>query len=258
MIKILLVDDEKGLCEYLRQFFSSRGYNVFIATTAQDAVSIVKKEKPELVLLDINLPDENGLEVLRRIKNISGQTRVIMVTVEDDPDTKEKARVLGADEFVRKPFSTDYLEDVVILKVGQITKDKEPAQILIVEDEDEPREYLNKFLKRRFECKLLEAASGEEALKILKNNKIDLVFLDIRMPGISGIDVIKQKKKLDYKPTIWVVTGFDSEEIAHKVIEEGADDYITKPFSLKVIDRKVRDFLSGIGKYKPKYIEDSE
>lgn len=66
------------------------------------------------------------------------------------------------------------------------------------------------------------------------------------------MDVIKEKKKLDYKPYIWVITRFDSEEVAHKVIEQGADDYIPKPFSLRVLDSKLRNFLAGIGKYKPR------
>ncbi|MBI5452900.1 response regulator [Candidatus Gottesmanbacteria bacterium] len=258
MIKLLIVDDEKGLCEYLKDFFKPRGYSVFIATNGQDALSTIKKENPELVLLDINMPDMDGLEVLRQIKKISTQTKVIMVTVSDDLDTREKAKNLGADEFVKKPFTTDYLEDVVILKVSEMTKEKEPANLLIVDDEDEARERLNRILNRRFECNIFEAANGEEALNLLRTKKIDLVFLDIRMPGISGMEIIKEKKKLSYKPTIWVVTGFDSEEIAHKVIEEGADDYIPKPFFLRVLDSKVRNFLAQIGKYKPKGNADSE
>ena len=257
MINLLIVDDEKGLCEYLRDFFKPRGYEVFIATNGEDALSLVKKEKPELVLLDINMPGMDGLEVLRRIKNISPQTKVIMVTISDDADTQQKAKNLGADEFVKKPFTIDYLEDVVILKVAEITKGKESANLLIVDDEYEARERLNNIISRRFECNIFEAANAEEALNLLKTKKIDLVFLDIRMPGISGMEILKEKKKLDYKPTIWVVTAFDSEEMAHKVIEEGADDYIPKPFSLRVLDRKIRDFLAEIGKYKPKGSEDS-
>lgn len=252
MIKLLIVDDEKGLCEYLKEFFGPRGYQVFIATKAEDALSLVKKENPQLVLLDINMPDINGLEALRQIKKIAPQARVIMVTVSDDSDTRDKAKALGADEFVRKPFTTDYLEDVVILKVSEITKTKEPAKILIADDEEDVRSSLKRILTRRFECDVFEAASGEEALDYLKKDKFDLVLLDIKMPGISGMDVIKEKKKLKYQPVIWVITGFDSEEIAREVIKEGADEYIPKPFSTRLLDTKVRNFLAQIGKYKLK------
>lgn len=258
MIKLLIVDDEKGLCEYLSDFFKPRGYDVRIATNGKAAVDIARKDKPELALLDINMPEMNGLEALRQIKNVSPSTRVIMITVSDDADTKEKAKVLGADEFINKPFTTTYLEDVVILKVSEMAKAKESAKILIVDDEEEARGSLRNILNRRFECDIAEAGTGEEAINLLRKSKFDLVLLDIRMPGISGMEVIKESRKLDYKPSIWVVTGFDSEDIAHKVIKEGAEDYIPKPFSIRLLDRKIRDFLVRIGKYKPKGIVDSE
>jgi CheY-like chemotaxis protein len=116
MIKLLIVDDENGLSEYLRDFFGPKGYQVSIAGSAQEALAFVEREMPELVLLDINMPDINGLEVLRYIKKTSAQSKVIMVTVSDDADTREKAKSLGADDFVKKPFTTDYLEDVDMIQ----------------------------------------------------------------------------------------------------------------------------------------------
>lgn len=256
-MKILIADDEKGLCEYLKEFFAPRGYDVFIATSGEAALAAVKKEMPELVLLDINMPEIDGLEVLRQIKSTSPQTKVIMITVSDDTDTIEKAKVLGANWFITKPFTTDYLEDVVILKVSEIAKTKEPANILIVDDEEDVRNSLRNIINRRFECKISEVGSGEGALELLKKGPFDLVLLDIKMPGISGLDVLKKKKEWTHKPRMWVITGFDSEEMAHKVIKEGADDYIPKPFSIRLLERKLSDFLVGIGKYKPKGILDS-
>jgi len=258
MIKLLVVDDEPGMCDILKKMFSPKGYEVLTATSGQDALSIIKKDNPELVLLDINMQGLNGLEVLRRIKAVSPKTKVVMVSISDDPDTKEKARVLGADGFVKKPFTTSHLEDVVILKVSEMSKEKEPAKILIADDEEGIRDSLKKFLKERFECAVSEAANGKEALDLLRAGKFDLVFLDIKMPGISGMDVIKEKKKLDYKPCIWVITRFDSEEVARNVIKEGADDYIPKPLSLRLLDKRIRDFLAEIGKYKPKGSAGSE
>lgn len=251
MIKLLLADDEKGLCEFLEKFFKSRGYEVLIANNGQDALSLVKEAKPELVLLDVNMPGMDGLEVLRGIKNISPQTSVIMVTVSDDADTRQKAKSLGADEFVKKPFTTDYLEDVVILKVNELVQAKEPAKILIVDDEEGIRNSLKTFFQERFDCRINEAATAEEAIKLARKDKFDLIFLDIKMPGSSGTEIIREKKKLGYRPCIWVITSYDSGEVAHKVIEQGADDYIPKPFSLRVLDSKVRNFLAQIGKYKP-------
>lgn len=258
MIKILTVDDEVDICEHIKDVFSRLGYEVLIALNGKDALSIIKKEKPGIVFLDILMTGLSGLEVLRQIKEFDSSIKVIMLSIADDPDTQNKAKLLGADGFLKKPFLDEGLQDEVIRKVNELAKDKESARILIVDDEEGIRESLREFLSSRFECEISEAATGQEALELLRKDRFDLMFLDIKMPGISGMEVIKEKKKLEYKPYIWVITRFDSEEVARNVIKEGADEYIPKPFSLKLLDRKIRDFLAGIGKYKPKVSVDSE
>jgi len=125
MIKLLLVDDEKGLCDNLKGFFKVSGFNVLIATNGQDALSLVKKEKPKIVFLDIQMSGMSGLEVLKEIKKIDNSIKVIMVTVLDDEKTRAEAKKLGADEFIAKPFITDYLEEVVTRKVEELLKEKE-------------------------------------------------------------------------------------------------------------------------------------
>ncbi|MCX5697031.1 MAG: response regulator [Candidatus Omnitrophica bacterium] len=256
-MKILTVDDEIGICEQIKDTFSKTGYEVLMALNGKEALSIVRKEKPKIVFLDIRMEGMDGLEVLRQIKEVDPSIKVIMLSIADDPDTQNKAKLLGASGFVRKPFFDRGLIDEVIMKVNQMAKEREPARMLIVDDEEGIRASLKDFLTKRFECDVVEAANGQQAIDLLRKEKFDLLFLDIRMPGISGMDVIKEKKKLDYKPAIWVITHFDSEEVAHKVIKEGADDYIPKPFSLRLLDKKIRNFLVSIGKYKPKGSADS-
>ncbi|MBI4706915.1 MAG: response regulator [Candidatus Omnitrophica bacterium] len=124
MIKLLLVDDEKGLCEYLRDFFKLRSFTVFTATNGQDALSLVKKEKPKVVFLDIKMSGMSGLEVLKEIKKIDSATKVIMVTVLDDEKTKDEAKKLGADSFITKPFITDRLEEIVGEKIKELLEEK--------------------------------------------------------------------------------------------------------------------------------------
>ena len=125
MIKLLLVDDEKGLCEYLKDFFKLRGFGVLTANNGQEAVGLVKKERPRIVFLDINMPGMSGLEALKEIKKIDSSIKVIMLTVMDDERTRLEAARLGADEFITKPFATDYLEEVVTSKIGELLREKE-------------------------------------------------------------------------------------------------------------------------------------
>ncbi|HAH20190.1 MAG: hypothetical protein A2Y00_10380 [Omnitrophica WOR_2 bacterium GWF2_43_52] len=121
MIKLLTVDDELDVCEFIRDFFASRGYSVLVALTGKEALAAVKKERPKIVFLDIIIPDINGLEVLRQIKEFDSDIKVIIVSVTDDKESREKAKALGADEFIRKPFSKRYLEEVVIQKIIELT-----------------------------------------------------------------------------------------------------------------------------------------
>jgi len=120
MIKLLTIDDELDVCEFIKDFFSSRGYNVSVALNGKDALSIVKKEKPMIVFLDVIMPEMNGLEVLKQIKEFDPSIKVIMVTVADDKETRDKVKQLGADEFIKKPFSKRYLEEVVIKKIIEL------------------------------------------------------------------------------------------------------------------------------------------
>lgn len=124
MVKLLTVDDEPDVCDFIKDFFMVRGYTVFSALNGKDAISLVKKERPKIVFLDIIMPQMNGLEVLKQIKEFDSSIKVIMVSVADDKETKDKAKQLGADEFIRKPFSKRYLEEVVIQKIIELTSPK--------------------------------------------------------------------------------------------------------------------------------------
>ncbi len=115
--KILTVDDVEGIDSFLYEFFSARGYEVFNAMSGKEAVEIVKKEKPRIVLLDIRMKGMDGIETLKKIKEIDKTVSVIMVTGEKDEDVMKLAREAGADDYITKPLSLEYLDRVVSLKV---------------------------------------------------------------------------------------------------------------------------------------------
>ncbi|MEA3489830.1 MAG: response regulator [Candidatus Omnitrophota bacterium] len=116
--KILVVDDQVGIVSFLFDFFTHKGYEVSQATSGREAVQLVKKENPVLVLLDIRLGwGRDGVQVLKEIKEINPDVRVIMMTSVSDETVIEEAFNLGADDYIIKPFSLSYLEKVVMLKV---------------------------------------------------------------------------------------------------------------------------------------------
>ncbi len=113
MRKILVVDDELDICDFVKNFFSERGFEVFTALNGEDALTIVKKEKPELVLLDIKMKGMDGIATLKHLKDIDKNVKVIMVSALEDQDKIEEACKLGACEYITKPLMLDHLEYAV-------------------------------------------------------------------------------------------------------------------------------------------------
>lgn len=120
MIKILVVDDEPGICDMLKKTFSSIGFKVLSATSGTEALELVEKEKPKVVFLDIRMLGMSGLEVLKKIKQMDNRAKVNIVSVLADEETKNQARQLGADEFITKPFVSEYLEEIMLKQIDQL------------------------------------------------------------------------------------------------------------------------------------------
>lgn len=115
--KILTVDDEMGIDSFFYEFFTVRNYEVFNASSGKEAVAIVQRERPRIVLLDVHMRGMDGIETLKEIKAIDKDIAVIMVTGDKDEDVVKTARELGADDYITKPLSLEYLDKVVLLKL---------------------------------------------------------------------------------------------------------------------------------------------
>ena len=102
--------------------------------------------------------------------------------------------------------------------------------ILVVDDEVGPRESLRMILKPTYE--VYTASNGQEALQFIRREKIDLVTLDLKMPGISGIDVLKEINKLNADIEVVIITGYGTLTNAVEAIRYGAVDFISKPFNV--------------------------
>ncbi len=123
MVKLLIVDDEKGITDSLKDFFQFRGFSVRAANSGEEALDSVKKDRPDIVFLDIRMRGMSGLDALEKIKKMDKTIKVIMLTIHDEAEMVEKAKALGADEYITKPFRVDYLDEVVIKKVQELVKE---------------------------------------------------------------------------------------------------------------------------------------
>lgn len=117
MSKILVIDDEIETCNVLSEFLKRKKYDVSIATKGEEGISKVESDKPQVVLLDIRMPGMDGMEVLRRIKQMNKDIDVIMITAVNEEEIGKEAMKLGAFDYITKPISLNYLETVVLFKL---------------------------------------------------------------------------------------------------------------------------------------------
>ncbi|HEX4046361.1 MAG TPA: response regulator [Elusimicrobiota bacterium] len=107
--RILVVDDDRGVLDTLRRFLTEKGYEVGVASDGLAALPLLKRLRPHLVLLDIDMPKMNGIETLRRIREIDGRVGVMMITGNDTIEAMERCQEYGAYDYLLKPFNLPYL-----------------------------------------------------------------------------------------------------------------------------------------------------
>lgn len=119
--KILIVEDEQGLRMLVESEIARAGYDVASVGSGTDAIARLSKEKFDLAILDVTLPGRSGLEILQYIRERHMRTRVIMITGMEGLSVAIKAVKLGADDYIPKPFDSEYLLTAVknVLRAGR-------------------------------------------------------------------------------------------------------------------------------------------
>ena len=119
--RVLVVDDDPATVELLQEFLIAKGYEVITASDGVEALRKVKEERPHLILLDIEMPKMDGLEVLRQVKALDPTVGVIMVTGVNEQEIGRKAVELGAFDYIVKPLDLPYLERSLWYKLTMMT-----------------------------------------------------------------------------------------------------------------------------------------
>lgn len=240
---ILIVDDEIDLLETLGDIFESKGYNVTMVEDGNKAIELLRKKYFDIVLMDLKMPGISGVESFKEVKNLHPSSAIIMMTAGSVKEEIREAVGAGVDAVVDKPFNVKKL-------VATIESILERPLILVVDDRSEDRETLRDILVDR-NYRAFVAKNGYEAIDIVRKSDFDIILLDIRMPGMDGMEVLEVVKEI--KPDIGVVmmTGYSSEGLAGKSLKKGAYTCLYKPFLdmeklLRVIE-EVQAQKKGIG-----------
>jgi CheY-like chemotaxis protein len=120
MKKLLIVDDESGIVEEVKTYFEEEGYIVYTADTGKEGLDALTLHQPDLVLLDMKLPDMSGIQVLKFCKENLPKTKVIVNTGYVDQNIIDEAERLGRDAFLQKPFNLERLQQEIERLLGAV------------------------------------------------------------------------------------------------------------------------------------------
>lgn len=172
--RIMVVDDEKGICHNVEKILSKNNYEVICALSAAEALERMKTESFDLMISDIVMPGMNGLELLKQVKSEWPKTRVLMMTAYASTDTALKAIRLGALDYMSKPFTPDELRTVVQKAMAgdlvQAKTSEKEIEIISVIDIDMP-----------FDGDEVAKYTGEDYVKIL--GRSDMPVIEVKIPA---------------------------------------------------------------------------
>jgi len=187
---LLIVEDDPHFARVLADLAHDHGLKVLVATRGAEALALARQYRPMAISLDVFLPDMLGWTVLSQIKQdpATRHIPVQMLTLDED---RQHGLARGAFSFINKPTTTAGLEDAL----SRITAFSRPRrkQLLIVEDDAGERLSIGELL-RDDETDIVTAATGEEAIAIMANSPPDCVVLDLRLPDMTGFDILERVK----------------------------------------------------------------
>lgn len=269
--RILVVDDEPNNVKLISAMLFKEHFDIITAYDGKAALDIVNSRKIDLILMDIMMPEIDGYQVTQLVKQ-NPQTKdipIILVTALQSEHDKKLGFDAGADEFLTKPINKieiiarirsmlrlkQYREQMVvrIQSEGQKNisslneksfRNKNVQSVLLVEDNDKDSKLIQRLIINE-PYQLMRVKSGEEAISLAMNEKIDLILLDIILPGLDGYQVCQYLKNNDRTRDIQIVmiTGLSDLESRLKGVEEGVDDFLVKPIDNRELKSRINALL---------------
>jgi DNA-binding response OmpR family regulator/two-component sensor histidine kinase len=247
--KILVVDDERDILALLRYQLGIQHYQVITASSGEQAIAKAIEEQPDLITLDVLLPDRPGFSVLRELKARPETSHIPVIILSVVRDETSGYR-LGAVDYVLKPIDKErFLRSI---STALDVKEK----VLIAEDDPDTAEMLAELLSRN-EYVPLHAVNGYETLALARREHPGLILLDLRMPGMDGYEALTRLKRdpETHDIPILVMSAHAADPIQErlKVQSMGAEDFLSKPLSMEELMAEIERALSA---EEPKGVED--
>jgi len=237
----LVVDDNENNLTLEKDLLEVAGFEVVGATDAFSAIAIARRELPDIIIMDVRLPDMRGTDAARILRK-DATTRaipIVFVTASVMAEGKEEIKAMHNTGFIGKPINTRTFAQ----EVRQCMAKPKPL-ILLVDDQPQNIDLLEARLAPEG-YGVVKAACGEEALEKLAGNLVDLMLLDVMMPGMDGFEVTRRVRSDSFNRGLPIILLTALTETEHRVkgIEAGCDDFISKPVDKMELLARVRSLL---------------
>ena len=245
-IRVLLVDDEVEFLASMKTSLQRRGFKVGTATDGKSGLALFASERFDVVVLDVKMPGLGGEEVFREIRRKQPTVPVIMLTGHGTIQQAFQTSKEGVFEYVAKPCEVEVLVELLCRatssEMAQDTRVEEEyggaPRVLLVDDEVELLDSLSRALERRG-MDVSVAPDAAKALAQLGQRVFDVVVLDMRMPGMGGMEVLERIKKAHPLTEVLVLTGHPSSEMAVQATKLGAFDFLMKPIKVEQLAERI-------------------
>ena len=246
MMTILIVDDDQMNCDLLQNVFTRHGYRVLSATSGIDGLNLFRKHMPRVTLLDLRMPEMDGLTVLKEIRAIDPHAPVIVLGGGATEVQENQARGLRVTDFIRNGLSLDVLVEAVhrvsqlparpnaapvVSGNGHAVKPTEES-VLVIDDDPLVCDLLVQFLSLRG-YRALGVNDGQDALRTVEDVLPDAILLDLVMPGLSGVEVLRALREKEFSGGIIIMTGIHNEEMLEEAWALGPQEVLVKPIDLE-------------------------
>lgn len=250
--KILLVDDQEDFLLSTSKVLNREGFDVELAPNSVTALEKLEGTVFDVVVLNIIMPDIDSHEVLGQIRERYPGLPVILLTGQASSDngvlrdpgqgaTVCLTKGMAAEELIQHIRQVIVgLRNSTVYEAQVPFEDSErPVRVMIVDDEVEFLESLRKVFRRRH-MDVTTASDGEQALNMLQNELVDVMVLDIKMPGMSGLEVLGHVKKSFPSVEVILLSGHPSTKAALEGVRLGAAEYLKKPPDIEELAAIVR------------------
>ena len=237
---ILVVDDNQDLLETFAMILKRRGYRVQTASDGVSAINKFKEQNFDVTLMDIVMPEMNGVDAFKKIKEIQPEAPIILMTAYSDEDLIQNAKNEGARQIIHKPIHIDQLIELINEMAGS-------QPILIVDDDADICDTLTQILELQG-YDVLSAGSGEEAVMMTKGTAFQIAFIDVKLPKIDGLETLLRLKEINPDIIVIMMTGFRNEvkEALDKAQAASAITCLYKPFDPAVAAELVKKITFSI------------